>query len=138
MNKSLAIVLFLGLSACTSPSPSPAPNPLPPALCKAETDFTTFASAELASGANCTHPDVIQADLMAALATIKINFCPDPATMKNRKGPIGDVMCPLVINTLAPIVTSKVLRPTWGCDPSAKLADPLATLAAACSKAVGY
>lgn len=139
----LFCILTLFITACTSsptpaPSPAPAPAPTPGFGCSAETAITTGLASALASAANCTHPDVIQTDFQSALG--KINLCSQVVPVSGKpalKGPVGDVVCPLAVGALIPLVTSKVLPATWGCDPSAKLADASALLSAACSKAIG-
>lgn len=136
MRKLLGLFTILCFCACSSTGPTP--NPLPAIGCSAETAVTSAVAAAVGQALNCTNLTAVQGDIMTLLG--KSNLCqaatPAASAKKGLKGPLGDIVCPLVLQSLSTVITGQIPA-AWGCDPSAKIADASAMLNAACSKAIG-
>jgi len=131
--KYVMLILALGLFGCTSSTPGP--SPIQVIGCSAETSATSALAAFIGMQGVCSNLSAIQGDIQSYLG--KANLCAAavvPATSKGLKGPIGNVICPLAVNSVLGVIGSKVPA-TWGC--SVQDAPSAAALSAACSKAIG-
>jgi hypothetical protein len=122
------------LSACAM---APTVNPIVNAACTVESDIAGGFTGIITAAGNCSHPDVIQNDLLISLG--KANFCATAKTRtahKPKKGIIGDIACPSAVATGMALLKPQV-KPTWGCkfDTSSDLS---AALLAACQGIIQF
>lgn len=132
MSKFLAIfaLLTFSLSACTQAKQ---------VGCQVETSISTSFAAGISSALTCSHQDVIQADLLAALG--KTNLCTQAADIAKLKSvaatPIfGSILCPIAVQTALSLMASKI-PDTWGCSPTATIGTLSDLLNKACLSAIG-
>lgn len=150
--KKLLLPFLLVFAACATtptpapaPSPAPAPAPLPPTVGCAIAGVVAGAGASLiASNGACAYPDAIRASILAAVPPA---FCPTVAASKqtlkfvrgqkgvkfNEKGIIGNIACPMLVNSLGAGLMGKV-PPTWGCSGGVALSTAEGWLTTTCEK----
>lgn len=135
------LILFFVTSflfACSSNSPSP--SPIQTVGCTLETTVASALSQSIASTLSCSNQSQIQADLLAALG--KVNFCASAvmpsasaSDPKKAKGILGDVVCPIAINSAMGVLGSKVPA-SWGCSPAASTNTLTQSLTVVCQSVV--
>jgi hypothetical protein len=148
MKKLMLLAAILGiLCSCTSSSPSPGSviSPITAVGCSIETAVTAGAASGIATALNCTSQAAIQTSLQLALGNV--NFCSyqpqaDAAKLAKSskqplKGVLGDIACPVFINTAMGYLTNSVPA-AWGCAAGASASAIAAALTTACETAIPY
>lgn len=136
--KYLLLILSVLVVSCTSKTTTD-PNPVQTVGCSIEGDLTTAFANSVSQLLTCTDVTAIQVDLLNALG--KANLCAKstPAVTSKTvspKGVIGDIVCPLAVQSVMGLVGTKV-PVGWKCTPAAGTSGLNAALVATCSKVVG-
>ena len=118
MKKLLALMLFIGVSACNSPCDQPG-SP------------ATLLSSGIASTWGCNQA-AVQADIDNWLSSKNLCQAPTKPT-----GPIGGIICPLVFNNLQ-AVAGKSVPAAWKCDPTKVGANAASALNMLCSSLIPF
>ena len=119
-------------------------SPIQAAGCDVETAILGGASTAIATALSCTNTSAVQASLTTALGNANLCTAPGVAaistsSLKAQKlkslGVIGNLACPIAINTIVGFLSNTV--PTgWGCSTTATASALEAALTAACEAAV--
>lgn len=111
MKHIFCLLMALVLCSCSS-----TPTPVAQVACSAETALSGALAASVATTLQCSNLAAVQADLLAVLG--KANFCAQlpaaSAAKKSYKGAIGNLVCPIVVNSVLGVVNSKIPA-AWGC-----------------------
>jgi len=116
----LTILSVLAISACTSTPATPG-APAPAGVgCSVEQVVSGALAASIGTGLQCANLTAIQADLQGALGTA--NLCATSVAQAQSKvegkqpmkGVVGDLVCPLAVNTAMGLINTKIPA-AWGC-----------------------
>ena len=120
----LLLLSLVTLVGCTSKTPDIVKQP----VCAAQKAIVLGAANVISTTLNCAKRDAIEADITKAVSGLKL--CPDVSA----KGPIGNIVCPLVVTAVTGLIKDKAPS-AWECkvNDTSKVAE---LLKAACVVAV--
>ena len=124
MKIALLSLLTITLVGCTSKTPDVVKVP----VCAAQKAIVAGAANVIATTLNCSGKLAIEADITKAVGGLKL--CPEATS----KGPVGSVVCPLVVSAVTGLIKEKAPS-AWECkvNDTSKVAE---LLKAACIVAI--
>lgn len=160
--KFLALILFVFVAACTKTTAPGSLNPIQQVGCDVESAITGAAGSAIASAISCSNQAQVASDIQNALGNV--NLCnagvavaslasdgpkwtkigdvskQDIDAAKSSKklspmGVIGNVACPIVVNTLLGFATNSIPA-SWGCSASTSASSLGQTIVSACELAI--
>lgn len=127
----LAIFGLFLFAGCTK---SPVLTPIQQAGCAIETAVSGGIAGAVSSSLQCSHPDVVAADLQKAFGNA--NLCQAASVKLKPEGTIGDLACPAAIQIVVGFLSNSIPS-TWGCSgPNATMQGLIDVATNACKAAV--